>query len=146
MRHGGGSHECFELAAAVLTGVFKDRHGNVSLQTRYSEPSLDAAPAPRGLGLAVAVSGLLVACGGGPLVLLPFVGAIGGSWVGGVQAAGAWQPADPPQSLNFLEPPFPADLYSAADAEFPAILSGLATNCGGANDTPQRRNQTLTCA
>ena len=83
------------------------------------------------------MSGLLVACGGGLLALLPFVGAIGGSWVGGAQAADGWQPADPPQSLNFLEPPFPADLYSAPDAEFPAILSGLATNCGGANDTPQ---------
>ncbi len=91
----------------------------------------------RSLGLAAAMSGLLVACGGGLLALLPFVGAIGGSWVGGVQAAGAWQPADPPQSLNFLEPAFPADLYSAPDAEFPAILNGLATNCGGANDTPQ---------
>lgn len=39
----------------------------------------------RSLGLAVAVSGLLVACGGGLLALLPFVGAIGGSWVGGTQ-------------------------------------------------------------
>ncbi|MGL6109693.1 MAG: hypothetical protein ACRC2B_06275 [Rubrivivax sp.] len=91
----------------------------------------------RSLGLALAVSGLLVACGGGLLALLPFVGAIGGSWVGGTPDANGWQPADPSQSLNFLEPPFPADLYSAPDAEFPAILSGLATNCGGANDTPQ---------
>jgi hypothetical protein len=91
----------------------------------------------RSLGLAVAVSGLLLACGGGLLALLPFVGAIGGSWAGGTQAANGWQPADPPQSLNFIEPAFPADLYSAADAEFPAILSGLATNCGDANNTPQ---------
>jgi hypothetical protein len=90
----------------------------------------------RSLGLAVAVSGLLVACGGGLLALLPFVGAIGGSWVGGTQAANGWQPADPLQSLNFDEPPFPADLYSAPNAEFPASLSGLATNCGGANNTP----------
>jgi hypothetical protein len=90
----------------------------------------------RTLGTLTAAAALVAACGGGLLAVLPFVAAIGGSWAGGTQVGNAFVLADPPQSLNFVEPTFPADLYIGDRAEMPAVLTGVQSNCGGPDDTP----------
>lgn len=88
------------------------------------------------LGTLAAAAALLAACGGGLVAVLPFVAAIGGSWAGGEQVGNTFVLADPPQSLNFIEPAFPGDLYMGDKAEMAAVLSGVDSNCGGAADTP----------
>ncbi len=112
----------------------------------------------QGLQPRMAVATLRAACGGGLVAVLPFVAAIGGSWAGGQQVGDTFVLADPPQSLNFVEPTFPGDLYIGDQAEMPAVLGGVQSNCGGAAGTPtlvarfdgpnftlRRQNETAVC-
>lgn len=73
----------------------------------------------RSLGGLLSSGLLLAACGGGLLALLPYVAAIGGSWVS----------ADN-ESLVFNNGQ--NDLFATSTATYPATLNSLSTACGPA--------------
>jgi len=79
---------------------------------------------------------VLAACGGGLVAVLPFIGAIGGQWFGGVQTpAGFVQ--DPSEALSFSanNPVGDSnDLYAGEKTEYSARLTTQSLNCGVAQD------------